>query len=111
MGVGVSTALHALLEAGHQGVVVAEGSPKVLLWTLEDLFCEEEKLKALKEIFPKLEVRGPIILLGRFDSVAKAYCAFAETKRSPSVTVRSLSWSYKPERLTDIKNWHPGRKE
>ena len=109
MQVKISTALNVLLNAGRQGAVVAKGSPKVLLWTLEDPFRDGRSLKKLREIFPKLEVKGPIILLGRFTSIAEANMAFDRTKRSSSVRVRKLFWFVEPEKLAKIRNWQ-GRK-
>ncbi len=98
--------LDALRQSGEGAVLADENSGIVRLWTLAEPFRDGRMMRALRRFFPHLEIRGEILRLGGFQSLAEAHHWLAEAKTtSCSATVQGLFRFDVPESLATIKHY------
>lgn len=95
-----------LLKGGEGAVLADENSGIVRLWALAEPFRDGRVMRALRRFFPHLEVRGEILRLGGFHSLAEAHHWLAEAKMtSCSATIKKLFRFDVPESLATIKHF------
>lgn len=94
------------LQTAPEGAVLADEADGVVrLWTLSRSFGHGSTRRALARWFPSLEVRGGIIRLGGFATLAEAHGVLADAKMgTTSKVVQGLFRYDVPESLATIRH-------
>jgi len=83
-----------ILLEGRKGTVLFkddESSGLIGLWTFLDPFRDGRTLYALRHYFPCLEIIGPVLRLGNFQSIIRAEDAIKSAReKSISLAIRTL---------------------